>query len=382
MIRVIAIAALCAHAGCLLEFDARLLATDAVPRLATGEAQSCALWIDDVPWCWGSNDGGQLGHDGGDAGPMPIEGVALRSIATGGYEIGHSCGVDEDGAVLCWGTNGDAELGQGTVGGGSPIPSKAALELAATRVAVGTTVSVALDERGRLWTWGWNGDGRLGFGADVGTQSTPRLLEDRHVWITLDYGTRHGCAVDEAGALYCWGEVVSGKLGRDDTDPRPAGVQGGASAWRSVSAGVEHTCAIAREGSLWCWGDDTSGQARGQTGGQTGGQPSTPRRVGDDRDWIAIATGASHSCGLREAGTLWCWGSNEHGQLGVGIIEPREGVVQVGERDDWIELSIAGDHGCARTSDDTVWCWGANAVGQVGAEGYSDTPSPVAILEP
>ncbi|MBL8941779.1 MAG: hypothetical protein JNK45_01475, partial [Myxococcales bacterium] len=78
----------------------------------------------------------------------------------------------------------------------------------------------------------------------------------------------------------------------------------------------------------------------------------------------------------------WCWGSNEHGQLGVGIIEPREGVVQVGERDDWIELSVAGDHGCARTSDDTVWCWGANAVGQVGAEGYADTPSPVAILEP
>ena len=128
MIRVVAIAALCAHAGCLLEFDARLLATDAVPRLATGEAQSCALWIDDVPWCWGSNDGGQLGHDGGDAGPMPIEGVALRSIATGGYEIGHSCGIDDDGAVLCWGTNGDAELGQGTVGGGSPIPSKAALD--------------------------------------------------------------------------------------------------------------------------------------------------------------------------------------------------------------------------------------------------------------
>ena len=377
MSRVLALA-LSSSPACLLDFDARLLATDDVRTIGTGPLHTCVLVDDGTPWCWGGNVSGQLGRDadGTDA-PAPVDGVRLRSIDADGEYAGHTCGIADDDALWCWGTNGDAELGQGSVGGGGPTPVVVPLDAPTRRVALGVTVSLALDDRGRLWTWGWNGGERLGLPAEVGHQSSPRLLDDVRVWTTLGFGTRHGCAIDEDGALWCWGEGDDGKLGRAATDARPAPVEGGASTWRVVAPGAVHTCAIAREGSLWCWG----GNAEAQLGHAGDGGP-TPRRVGDARDWIAIAAGAGHTCGVREPGSLWCWGDNAEGQLGVGTLNDHDAPRRVGERDDWIEIAAAGQHSCGRTADGATWCWGSNAQGQVGTGEYIAVPSPVLIVEP
>jgi alpha-tubulin suppressor-like RCC1 family protein len=362
--------------GCLLEFDPQLLEQDSVPRLAASAVHTCALDGDDVPWCWGDNASGELGRSEPGNEPAPIEDLQLRTLAADGPSTAHVCGIDSDeGSVLCWGTNGDAELGNGMIGGGGPDPSRAELESPAVRISAGITVSVAIDERGRMWTWGWNGGQRLGLGAEVDSVTTPRLLDDMRVWVALGYGARHGCAIDEDGGLLCWGEAEHGKLGRTDIDAAPAAIDGGASGWRSVACGDDHSCAVARDGSLWCWGSNASGQL-----GVRGAEGPSVRRVGDAHDWIAVAAGAVHACGLRGEGSLWCWGSNASGQLGVGTTVDHDTPTQAGERHDWLEVMVAGEHSCGRTRDEVTWCWGSNSHGQIGAPDTAAVPAPRIVL--
>ena len=67
-----------------------------------------------------------------------------------------------------------------------------------------------------------------------------------------------------------------------------------------------------QEGSLFCWGNDF-------------GAPSdvpddydhlSPRQVAADVDWVRVATGGLHTCGLASDGVIGCWGSNFLGQVG------------------------------------------------------------------
>lgn len=78
---------------------------------------------------------------------------------------------------------------------------------------------------------------------------------------------------------------------------------------------ASHSLAILPDGSLWAWGDNSSGQLGI---GYTGGFVTVPTRVGTDTDWVDIAAGYKFSLALKSDGTLWAWGYNISGQLGDG----------------------------------------------------------------
>jgi hypothetical protein len=82
-------------------------------------------------------------------------------------------------------------------------------------------------------------------------------------------------------------------------------------------------------------------------------------RVGCERDWSKVSMGNRHTCGLR-GGALYCWGSNEHGQLGTGVNSPPEQLhpVRVDDNDDWTAIS-AGDFGACGIRSGALYCWGA-----------------------
>jgi alpha-tubulin suppressor-like RCC1 family protein len=82
--------------------------------------------------------------------------------------------------------------------------------------------------------------------------------------------------------------------------------------------------------TLWCWG----GNQYGQLGlGDTDDRHS-PTQVGVDADWAVVDAGAYQTCGIRVDSTLWCWGRNDHGQLGLGDTEDRRVPTQVGDASD------------------------------------------------
>ncbi|MCH9685242.1 MAG: hypothetical protein K0V04_27650 [Deltaproteobacteria bacterium] len=126
---------------------------------------------------------------------------------------------------------------------------------------------------------------------------------------------------------------------------------------------VGHACGLRSDDSLWCWGRNDFGQL----GLGTDGEPqTTPMQV--PGSWSAVAAGAVHTCAIATDGTLWCWGRAGEGTLGIG--PAAEDAIfstptAVGTADNWIEIA-AGSGSCGRRQDGSLWCWGPNSNGQLG----------------
>ena len=86
--------------------------------------------------------------------------------------------------------------------------------------------------------------------------------------------------------------------------------------WTSASPGDGFTCATRTGGTLWCWGLNNTGQLGigNQTDQNLPQQVTTPAPGG----WTSVSAGESHTCATRTGGTLWCWGFGDYGQLGIG----------------------------------------------------------------
>ncbi len=133
--------------------------------------------------------------------------------------------------------------------------------------------------------------------------------------------------------------------------------------WISVAAGSHHSLGIRSDGTLWAWGINDLGQL----GLGDGTYRYTPTQVGSDKDWIAVSAGGGHSLGIRSDGTLWTWGYNHYGQLGQGDLTIKNIPTQVGLDKDWLAVSARMYSSFALRAGGTLWAWGANYVyGQLG----------------
>ncbi len=96
----------------------------------------------------------------------------------------------------------------------------------------------------------------------------------------------------------------------------------------------------------------------------------------------ALAAGPFHTCGI-DGGRLLCWGSNDHGELGVGDMAPRLSPAAVGGAD-WKEVVVGATHTCARRTAGSLWCWGDDAEDQlgIGPSAAASTPSFVSLSAP
>lgn len=131
---------------------------------------------------------------------------------------------------------------------------------------------------------------------------------------------------------------------------------------------------------MWCWGGGLNGQLG--VGPLSTEDSAVPLRV-EVGQWRTITGGASHSCGLQSDGGLWCWGKNESGQLGLGDTEPRlePNQVWVPGKNEWIRVGVGREHSCAIRGDRSLWCWGKNESGQLGL-GYADAEEAAPITRP
>jgi alpha-tubulin suppressor-like RCC1 family protein len=113
--------------------------------------------------------------------------------------------------------------------------------------------------------------------------------------------------------------------------------------------------AVRTDGTLWAWGQNNNGQlGLGDTTGRT-----SPTQVGTDTNWASVSTGGitaggNHSLGVRTDGTLWAWDNNGQGRLGLGDTTNRTSPTQVGTDADWADVA-AGNHSLGlRTDGDVV----------------------------
>ena len=209
----------------------------------------------------------------------------------------------------------------------------------------------------------------------------------------LGMGDSHTCAPTSAGAVYCWGANYNGQLGNGSTTNSaiPVAVSGGLS-FTAVAADGGHTCGLTSAGAAYCWGDDYYGQLG--DGSFTTTPRLTPVAVSGSLSFSAVAAGGSlfvgnstygavqesHTCGLTGTGTAYCWGDNDHGELGTGSTTPSPTPLAVSGGLRFSAIVAGPIHSCGLTAGGAAYCWGANGYGQLG-DGSTTTPRliPVAV---
>ena len=306
--------------------------------------------------CWGASGGGVLGYGNrraigddetpADAGPVPAGGGTAADLG-GGDDF--TCAVFDSGRVRCWGSNHAGQLGLGhqralIVGDNETSDATGDVVLGghAVQVVGGRYSACALLDTGKVRCWGYNGEawnhvtGRsgglnlgLGYGGrdmrePIGDDETPESMGDLPLpgrAIKLAAGGYHVCAIMEGGEVRCWGRNSHGALGHgwgpgvsigDDESAAQTIPLFFPSPVVDIAAGYWHNCALTEAGSVWCWGRNASGQL---------GLPGW-ERIGDNEPAMAagpvdvggavqrIFASADGTCAVVRGGGLRCWGYN------------------------------------------------------------------------
>ncbi|KAL8273903.1 hypothetical protein Esti_002226 [Eimeria stiedai] len=278
-------------------------------------------------------------------------------------------------------------------------------------VAAGESHSAALDTRGCAYTWGSGAFFRLGHG-DEADCPTPRIIESLGgvPIMQIACGTFHTLAVSLAGALFAWGSGLGlgcgvGEDGIGGSSPQPRQVPGIAAPVLQAAAAAYHSAAVTVQGDLLCWG--VGGSSRLGSGdqanhpfpafvsdlrnrvfvsdlramlgahvGDRGGDLTAPVSslavaAAGASNWklLTVACGGSHTLALTLGGSLWVWGSNEKGQLGVGEEETQD------EHEPFLldcfslpvkRIACGEAHCLVVTAHGNVLSWGSNDLGQLG----------------
>jgi len=234
-----------------------------------------------------------------------------------------------------------------------------------------------------LWAWGYNSDGGLGQNARI-NRSSPVQVGSDQVW-TFAGEVPHGDvslgAVKNDGTLWMWGYNNRGSMGNNtSTADFSSPVQIPGTTWSQFAVmGKDKVMTTKTDGTLWMWGYNYYGTLGQNIGGEDNGKVSSPTQVGTDTGWgTAVnqcALGQAQSMAVKNNGTLWGWGMNEHGQLGLGSDKnSRSSPTQIGTDATWSEVSSGNNYCMATKTDGSLWSWGINDDGQL-AHNNNDTPT-------
>lgn len=209
--------------------------------------------------------------------------------------------------------------------------------------------------------------------------------------VELVAGRDFTCARLASGHLDCWGAGEDGQLGDGAGEDRPGPTrvvtEDGAplAGVIAAAAGSNHACAVTSDGSLWCWGDNDFGEL---------GLPTTvpgllrARQVlsGDGAplaDIASVAAGSAHTCAATREEQVVCFGANAASQLGRSQEELSASAEPLAAPLTEVALLASGQgasHTCALRRDGSVWCWGSNSAGQLGDGTVENGTTPLPIL--
>ncbi len=254
-------------------------------EVAVGLHHACGIRPDGRVECWGEDTGGNA---------IPPSGL-FSAVAAGDN---HACGTRSDGQLACWGEDGS---GQATAPSGAF--SQVAIGSHATVTRVGYTPTAH--------TCGLRTDGTIEcWGSDTWGQATAPSGSFLQVTTAANYS----CALDQAGAVQCWGDV-QGEVPPGD--------------FVYVSAGSRHGCGITTEGTVECWG---TVPAEGMA------MPSGT--------FTQLASGWEYTCGLHTDGQIECWGVTAAWQTSAPSGQ-------------FVQVSATAFSGCGLRPDGEVECWGS-----------------------
>ncbi len=300
----------------------------------------------------------------------------MLAVAAG---ASHVCAATRSSAVYCWGatkvSSGGGVLGTGPSGADSPTPVLVPA-VTANVLAAGDFHTCAAHGKERS-CWGKNSKGQLGGPPKSDMVAVPYTVTEAGFTV-LGGGFEHSCGL-LAGDVLCWGGNATGDLGTGDTVdalvPVPVAANAASSKYVTIGSGGDFNCAIDDKGALWCWGRNDVYQLGNSDNSRNF---LVPTRVGCEpgatetcfSDWTKVAAGWFHACALRKNGELYCWGGNEFGQVGNGSSRNKiPELVRVGSNVTWQDVYAGRSHTCATDTERQLYCWGDNTNAQLGLGG-------------
>ena len=458
-------------------------------QIATGGSHTCALGSDAKAYCWGYGQFGQLGNNAITDAHTPVAvhqgqipaGVSLTQIATGGS---HTCALGSDAKAYCWGNSSYGKLGNNsTTNALTPVTihqGEIPTGITIIQITAGRDTTCALGSDAKGYCWGRGASGQLGNNSTTDSSipvavhqgEIPSGVGSTKIITNFDYA----CVLNSNGKAYCWGNnggqlgngtfanahtpvaVHQGEIPLEGTQvkvdntpvpvkyispyeleitmpahsagkvditvtnpdntthtlnqayeyytqpglviwsiaPRSGPVAGntrltasGANLdpmrWKGVYSGASHTCALSSESKVYCWGKNDHGQLG--TGNTTDSSIPVATKLGEIPPTVTIlqlAVKANHACVLTSNGRAYCWGNNEDGQLGnnatTNALTPvavHQGQIPAGVS--LTQITTGSNHTCALGSNTKAYCWGANYNGRLGNNTMTDALTPVAV---
>ncbi|MEO5331963.1 MAG: Ig-like domain-containing protein [Magnetococcus sp. YQC-5] len=407
-----------------------------VTAIAAGITNTVALKSNGTVWTWGDNSSGQLGNGTTTNSSIPVQVSGLSGITAIAVGEGHAMALKSDGTVWTWGENSSGQLGNGTF---SSTATKTPIQVPGlsnvVAIAVGENHSIAMKSDNTIWSWGLNGDGnskgQLGDGTTTSSSSPMqiagvtaaagndppiakpgisnttknKILTDKLLMTDANADTFHFTIVTQGskGSVSIVDAATGGFSYTPKTDhvgidtftfkvndgksdslpatftilifdmPLPSFVTK-----PMIAPGGAFTLALKSDGTLWAWGMNDQGQlGLGNTV-----NTSSPVRTFPFADVISVAAGywPGHNAVVRSNGTVWTWGLNKKGQLGQGIVSEVSYIpAQVNNLSGVQMVQVGETHTVVLKSDGTVWTWGENSSGQLGNGTLVDSLVPVQV---
>jgi alpha-tubulin suppressor-like RCC1 family protein len=379
--------------------------------VSAGFDHTCGLTIDHDAYCWGTPAGGLglgNGRTTGSLIPVSVFGGLKFSNVSAGRD--HSCGlVLGSGLAYCWGFNR-----YGAVGNNSQFDQLTPVQVSFGRtfksISAGLFYTCGVTHTNAAHCWGFHRLGQLGDFAPPAQRPIPDpVLSDcdgdgsrcaltpvpvrtttfapsalefleavaGQLWFT--------CGIEADSTAACWGLVPFVVAGDFDNppdcspDPRQCivAVPGG-HRLKVISTGFDHACGITTAGSLLCWGRNNSGQVG--SGVISPGDP-IPVEVSGGRHYETVSAGTEFTCAITMEAIPYCWGKNNVGQLGGGTSASAVPVPVSGGLH-FVHLGTGAEHACGVTPEGAAYCWGQNARGQLGDGSTTPRPTPERVKEP
>lgn len=363
-------------------------------QIAGGDGHTAAVTIHGKLYSWGASACGQLGHSDTEHMPKDVEGYPYQPV---------------------------------------PLLVESLQDVCIVQISCGDAHTVALSREGLLYSWGGGGCGQLGHSETSKMpkdedgcpyQPTPRVVEHLrpHVVSTIACGKAHTIAVSDRGRMYTWGAGACGQLGHPDTSSFPSDEDGypfqpvprEVEQLRehrviSTACGDVHTLALTDVGHVYSFGGGSYGQLGVK---DVGAMPvdadncpymPTPQRVAGLEGIVRLACGDSHSLTVDRDGRLFCWGANSCGQLGItnpddprirkdpdGIPHlPTPALLDALADQRVVDIACGEAHSLAVSASGNLYSWGACSCGQLGlgscegmpvdSDGYPYQPMPTLV---